>query len=53
MMREPHTGAAKSAAQLLYMLTVAFPTWGGAVAAIYTLLLFSGISTALRRVWQS
>lgn len=43
----------KNAAQLLYVLNVAFPTWGGLAAAIYFFLLSRGTSIALRRLWMS
>lgn len=46
-------GIRENAAQLLYLLNIAFPTWGGLVAALYVLAVSSGSSMALRRMWTS
>jgi|GraSoiStandDraft_44_1057316.scaffolds.fasta_scaffold990709_1 hypothetical protein len=54
MSMETHIRAGRqNAVQLLYLLNVAFPTWGGIVAAIYVLVLSSGLSMAVRRMWES
>lgn len=42
----------QNATQLLYLLNVAFPTWGGMMAAIYVFVLSSGMSAAVRRMWE-